>query len=159
MPRPHAAVVAMLALATAVPARAATPIPSDFQSRGPDRTAIQTLLDTYVRAVSTKDQALFETLLLNPSVPFSDTTSAVRAAGAPHGTENYARFRSGVFSGPPFTQRFQDVHVLQDGPLADVTLVFVNSSAQGDSWGWKTLQLLKVAGRWKIASEFYTGHG
>jgi hypothetical protein len=159
MPRPHAAIAAMLALAIAVPACAAMPIPSDFRSRGPDRAAIQTLLDTYVQAVSTKDQALFETLLLNSSVPFSDTTSAVRAVGAPHGTENYAQFRSGVFSGPPFTQRFRNVHVLQDGPLADVTLVFVNSSAQGHSWGWKTLQLLKVAGHWKISSEFYTGHG
>ncbi len=64
----------------------------------------------------------------------------------------------GVFSGPPFTQKFQDVHVSQDGSLANVSLVYVNSSAEGASWDWKTLQLLRVAGQWKIASEFYTGH-
>jgi hypothetical protein len=51
------------------------------------------------------------------------------------------------------------VHIQQDGLLAQVSLVFVNSTAQGDTWGWKTMQLLKVAGQWKIASEFYTGHG
>jgi len=39
-----------------------------------------------------------------------------------------------------------------------VSLVFVNTSPQGSSWGWKTMQLLKVSGQWKIASEFYTGH-
>jgi hypothetical protein len=27
------------------------------------------------------------------------------------------------------------------------------------AWGWKTLQLLKIAGQWKIASGFYTSHG
>ena len=42
--------------------------------------------------------------------------------------------------------------------FANVSLVFVNTSTQGSSWGWNTLQLLKVGVKWKIASEFYTGH-
>jgi len=66
--------------------------------------------------------------------------------------------RKEVFEGPPFTQIFRDVYIQQDGPLANVSLVFVNSSADGSSWGWKTMQLLKIDGRWKIASEFFTGH-
>jgi len=140
-------------------ARTATPIPSNFASTGADRQAIETLLDTYTRAVSTKDQALFETLLLNKDIPFSDVDSAVKSQGAELGTARYESFRRGVFEGPPFTQKFQDVRIAQDGPLAEVSLVFVNSSTRGSSWGWKTLQLLKVAGKWKIASEFYTGHG
>jgi hypothetical protein len=148
------AATALLAHAQA----ASTPIPSTFASTGADRAAIEALLDTYTRAVSTKDQALFETLLLNKDIPFSDVYSAVKAKGAEGGTRHYEDFRRGVFGGPPFTQKFQDVHIAQDGPLADVSLVFVNSSADGSSWGWKTLQLLKVAGQWKIASEFYTGH-
>jgi hypothetical protein len=63
-----------------------------------------------------------------------------------------------VFEGRPFTQRFQQVRIEQDGALANVRLVFVNSAADGQSWGWKTLQLVKAGGRWKIASEFYTSH-
>jgi hypothetical protein len=137
---------------------AAAPIPASFDSAGADRQAIETLLDTYTRAVSTKDQPLFETLLLSQDIPFSDVDSAVKANGAADGTRHYADFRRGVFEGAPFTQKFQDVRIAQDGPLADVSLVFVNTSSQGTSWGWKTLQLLKVAGQWKIASEFYTGH-
>jgi hypothetical protein len=153
--------VAALVVATATLCQAQTPppIPSNFASTGADRQAIQTLLDAYTKAVSTKDQALFETLLLNKDIPFSDVDSAVKAQGAERGTSHYESFRRGVFEGPPFTQKFQDVHVAQDGPLAEVSLVFVDSWAQGTSWGWKTLQLLKVAGQWKIASEFYTGHG
>jgi hypothetical protein len=72
--------------------------------------------------------------------------------------QNYEGFRKQVFEGPLFTQTFRDVHIQQDGPLANVSLVFVNSSADGSSWGWKTMQLLKIDGRWKIASEFFTGH-
>jgi len=135
-----------------------TSISPSFESTGADRQSVEALLDTYTRAVSTKDQALFETLLLNKEIAFSDANSAVKSDGAAGGTNHYESFRRGVFDGPPFTQEFQDVHITQDGPLAAVSLVFVNSSSEGKSWGWKTLQLLKVGGKWKIASEFYTGH-
>jgi hypothetical protein len=153
--------IAALLLSGSMPLLApasAAPTAARFDSVGEDRKAIEVLLDTYTKAVSTKDQALFETLLLNKDIPFSDVPSAVKAQGAAHGTEHYESFRKGVFEGSPFKQHFQDIHIAQDGALADVSLVFVNSSAQGSSWGWKTLQLLKVSGRWKIASEFYTGH-
>ena len=150
----------LIAAAPAPPAAAAprTPIPAAFESVGPDRAAIEALLAAYTRAVSAKDRVLFESLLLNTDIPFSGVDQAVRAGGAPGGARNYADFRRGVFAGPPFTQRFQDVRIRQDGPLADVSLVFVNSAPDGSNWGWKTLQLLKVGGRWKIASEFYTNH-
>ena len=154
--------IAAILLGAATWSHAAGPvspaIPAGFASTGADKSAIEKLLDTYTRAVSTKDQALFETLLLNKDIPFSDVDSAVKGKGAEGSARHYESFRRGVFEGPAFTQKFQDVHIAQDGPLADVSLVFVNTSQEGLSWGWKTLQLLKVDGRWKIASEFYTGH-
>ena len=149
--------LAALVLAPAA-ASAATPIPPGFESHGEDCRAIETLLSTYTKAVSTKDQALFETLLLNKQVPFSGAGEAIHGAGAAASTQNYEGFRKGVFEGPAFTQSFRDIHIDQDGPLAQVSLVFVNATSSGSSWGWKTLQLLKVGGHWKIASEFYTGH-
>ena len=154
-----AALLGVLLAVAPVGVAQTTPIPHSFESTGADRVAIQALLDNYTKAVSTKNQALFETLLLNMSIPFSGAEQAVEAKGAVGGTANYADFRKGVFEGPPLTQRFQDVDIRQDGPLAQVSLVFVNTSAGGSSWGWKMLQLLKVGGAWKIASEFYTGHG
>jgi hypothetical protein len=149
---------ALLLLVIAVMPAVAEPIPASFASAGADRTAIEALLSTYTTAVSTKNQALFESLLLDKAIPFSGVSAADRPSGAKVVTTNYDSFRKGVFQGPPFTQRFQDVHIDQDGRLASVSLVFVNSAPDGRSWGWKTLQLLKVGGRWKIASEFYTGH-
>ena len=137
----------------------AAPIPASFDSTGEDRRAIETLLSTYTTAVSTKNQALFESLLLNKKIPFSGVPTGNQALAADGATQNYERFRQGVFAGAPFQQRFEHVRIQQDGPLAQVSLVFVNSDSQGSTWGWKTMQLLKVAGHWKIASEFYTGHG
>ena len=136
----------------------AAPAATNLQGTDADRKAIQALLDNYTKAVSTKNQVLFETLLLNKHIPFSHVGSALKRSAEADGTQNYEQFRKGVFEGPPFTQRFEDVHITQDGVLADVTLKFVNASAEGTSWGWKTMQLLEVDGHWKIASEFFTTH-
>jgi hypothetical protein len=96
--------------------------------------------------------------LLNKAIPFSAAAAAIKGGLAEAGNRNYEAFRRGVFQGPPFTQTFRDITIRQDGPLADVSLVFVNSTPRGSSWGWKTMQLLKIEGHWKIASEFFTGH-
>lgn len=130
--------------------------PTHFDSTGTDRAAIEALLATCTQAVSTRDQALLETLLLDKSIPFSSIPATGWASGA--GTSNYEAFSKAVSEGTPFTQRFKDVRVEQDGNLATVMLVFINTRPQGESWGWKALQLLKVDGTWKIASEFYTSH-
>ena len=151
------AIAALLTTLTALPV-CADPIPTQFASTGEDRSAIEGLLTTYATAVSTKNEPMFEGLLLNKDISFSGVGAEDQSGSQSVATANYASFRKGVFQGPPFNQRFQDVHIDQDGRLASVSLVFVNSAADGASWGWKTLQLLKVGGRWKIASEFYTGH-
>jgi hypothetical protein len=151
-------VATLLALATLPSVQGiAGPAPSRFGSNGQDLKAINALLANYTRAVSNRDQALFESLLLDRSIPFSGVP-ATGKAGSDRETRNYESFRKGVFEGEPFTQKFRDVHIEQDGALANVTLVFENTQPAGKSWGWKILQLLKVDGDWKIASEFYTAH-
>lgn len=137
------------------PAPPAVPIPQHFDSTGSDRRAIETVLANYTMAVSTKNEALFESLLISLAIPFSYIGPAP-ATGVV--SANYAQFRHGVFDGPPFTQRFTDVRITQDGNVASVTLVFINTDAKGESWGWKTLQLLNTTAGWKIASEFFTSH-
>lgn len=135
-----------------------TPVPTSFKSRGADRRAIEAVLATYTKAVSTKNQALFETLLLNTAIPFSGIPLATHAGSLATGTANYEDFRKGVFEGAPFTQQFRDVHIAQDGMLAQASLVFVNTTANDQTWGWKTIDLIKIGSRWKIAAEFFTGH-
>ena len=130
----------------------------DFESKGTGRAEIETLLHTYTRAVSEKNQPLFESILISTDIPFSDVSTATKPGRGSTNTRNYASFREGVFHGPPFKQTFRDVHIDQDGDVAQVSLVYINSSRGGQDWGWKTMQLLKVSGHWKIASEFFSGH-
>ncbi len=140
----------------AVPYR--TAVPATFESRGDDRQAIAKLLEDYTKAVSTKDQALFESLLLDKGIPFSGVPLARKRGDLTVNTSQYEDFRQNVFAGEPFTQNFRDIHIRQDGALAQVSLVFENTALRERIWGWKTMELVKVGGRWKIAAEFFTGH-
>lgn len=150
-------VLAMLTVpAIAGPYR--TAVPASFESRGEDRQQIEKLLENYTKAVSTRDQTLFESLLLDKAIPFSGVPLVQKAGDPPIKTANYEDFRKGVFEGAPFKQEFENVHIEQDATLAQVSLVFVNTTPEEKIWGWKTMQLVKVNGQWKIAAEFFTGH-
>lgn len=131
-------------------------LPANFKADTDSLRDIKRLLDAYTNAVSTKDQAAFEALLLTKSIPFSYVS--LNETVAQTNFANYESFRRGVFEGAPFTQRFKNVEIQQDGSLASVTLIFINSREQKDTWGWKTLHLLKTEQGWKIASEFFTIH-
>ena len=126
----------------------------------PAHAAIVQVLETYRTAVSTGDEALFATTLLDDDIPFH----AVRAPGEvdpaldSRATRGVAAFRQSVFhGGRRYRQHFTDIRVAQDGALAQATLRFVTLRDDGSGGaGWKTLTLIDVGGRWKIASEFYT---
>jgi hypothetical protein len=152
---------AVAALFVATPSFAAPAYLSRHETSADDLAAIQTLLTTYTTSVTNHDEAAFEALLLNEQVPFSSVSGAIGAgAAAPPDTQRYADFRKAIFApGARYSQQFYNVHIEQDGGLAQVALDFVTKDeASGRAgYGWKTIQLLKVQGRWKIASEFYTG--
>ena len=156
-----AALLAMAIAPFAAPAQHAPAFLSQHQTSAEDRQAIGKLLDTYTRSVTNGDQAGFEAILLNDQVPFSGTYefTGPGAEGKAVETRHYASFRKPVFeSGKRYTERFYNVHIEQDGALAQVSLDFItreNDTGRG-SYGWKTLQLLKIQGQWKIASALYT---
>ncbi len=155
------------ALLASTPAMQAPATPAmDFgahASIGADRQAIEALLNAYTRAVTQGDEAAFQALLLDPQIPFSGVGATIKAGASSKRFDDrdYKSFQDQIFkSGKAYVQSFHNVHILQDGPLAQVSLDFVTQDAKTGQggYGWKTLQLLKVDGQWKIASEFYTGH-
>ena len=134
---------------------------SQHETSVADRQAIEKLLDTYTTSVTNGDEAAFEALLLDDQVAFSGTYEFTNpgADGARVVTQHYRRFRESIFaSGKRYTQHFYNVHIDQDGILAQVSLDFITQETQTGrgGYGWKTIQLLKIRGHWKIASEFYT---
>lgn len=124
-----------------------------------DDASIRALLDAYTGAVTRKDPAAFEALLLDERIPFS-YVDAGKGLKKDADLRGYPGFRQAVFGGTErFSQTFDHVRIERDGALAAVTLHFQTRSVPGPSVfeGFKTLQLVKVDGRWKIASEFFTG--
>lgn len=121
------------------------------------------MLAAYTSSLNSGDEKSFAGLLLNEQIPFMASYSLDSSATGeqPLDTHRYADFRRAVFaSGKHFEQRFYNVRVEQDGELAQASLDFVTKEAnsQAGSYGWKTIQLLKVNGAWKIASELYTAY-
>jgi hypothetical protein len=145
----------------ATPQESAPAYLSQHRINPDDLHAIEKLLETYTTSVTNRDQSAFEALLLNEEIPFSSTDELVKpAAGAQSiDTRRYARFRKAVFeSAVRYTQHFYNVHIEQDGDLAQVSLDFITKQTDSGrgGFGWKLLQLLKIDGHWKIASEIYT---
>ncbi len=158
----------LLLAAIASTAIALPPPPAAFaghhEATPEDRAAIERLLDAYRAAVKNGDEAGFAALLLNERVPFMAVEASRLGKAGAKGVDiqRYPDFRSAVFgSGKRYEQRFDNVRILQDGALAQVSLDFVTVAAGTDNggYGWKTLELLKVVGGWRIASEFYTAYG
>ena len=126
-----------------------------------DDQAIRQVLDNYTQSVSSGNQALFESQLLDEKIPFFGLGGTLDPDFKPGlaSVQDYASFRKGVFeSGTKFKQRFFNVKIEHDGDLAQASLNFetIRTESGDGGQGWKTLQLLKVAGHWKIVSEFYT---
>lgn len=128
-----------------------------------DQRAIAGLLDSYTRAVSNGDEAAFSKLLLNENIPFFCTGNLVQSSAKqqPLDVRQYQGFRDAVFRNHPhLAQHFTNVHIEQDGDLAAVSVDFftLDAGTTRGSYGFKTLQLIKVAGSWKIASEFFSAY-
>ena len=154
----------MLAMAIAPFATMAQEVPaflSQHETSAEDRRAVEKLLDTYTTSVTNGDQAGFEAQLLDDQVPFSGTYefTGSSAEGKPVLTRHYENFRKPVFeSGKRYTEHFYNVHIDQDDTLAQVSLDFITQETKTGRgvYGWKTLQLLKIQGHWKIASVLFT---
>ena len=157
---------AVLLAAVAASALAVPPPPAAFAGHAAapeDDAAIHHLLDAYRAAVKAGDESAFAALLLDEHVPFLAVRAAslAKAKAGDVDQQRYADFRQSIFgSTQRYEQRFDNVRILQDGALAQVSLDFVTVDAGSDrgGYGWKTIELLKVGGQWRIASEFFTAY-
>ncbi|WP_442782020.1 nuclear transport factor 2 family protein [Collimonas fungivorans] len=125
------------------------------------RKQIQEVLDNYAKSVTTGDRALFESQLLDEKIPFFGLGEKLSPSFEPNlqSLQGYAGFRKAVFeSGKKYSQKISNIDIKQDGDLAQVSLDFETTLVESGKGvhGWKILQLLKVRGHWKIASELYT---
>lgn len=128
-----------------------------------DEAAIRKLLANYTASLSTGNREAFELQLLDLNIPFAYVQSGDKTVSNPGlaAFQDYASFRKVIFgSGKRYQQRFSNISIEQVGNLAQVSLDY-QTALQGDKYegsGWKVMQLIKLNGQWKIASEFFTGY-
>ena len=128
-----------------------------------DEVAIRKLLANYTTSLSTGNRAAFESQLLDLNIPFSYVKGGAGAVRNPSLAtfQDYAGFKKIIFdSGRRYQQRFSHIKIEQVGNLAQVSLDY-QTALQGDQYegvGWKVMQLIKINGQWKIASEFFTAY-
>jgi len=126
-----------------------------------DARGIKALLTAYTQSVSQGDRARFESQLLDTHIPFYGVGGGRLKDVGLATIQDYAGFRQAIFDGGvQFKQRFSNVSIEQVGNLAQVTLDY-ETAKQDEAYegkGWKVMQLIKVGGQWKIASEFFTGY-
>lgn len=126
-----------------------------------EQQRIHAVLDTYTRSVSEGDAQRFESQLLDLNIPFAGVRGELAASADLSTIQDYAGFRKAIFeSGKRFKQRFSRIKIEQVGELAQVSLDY-ETALQDEAYdgkGWKVIHLLKVAGQWKIASEFYVSY-
>ncbi|WP_266181412.1 hypothetical protein [Dyella humicola] len=117
----------------------------------------------YTASLSTGNREAFELQLLDLNIPFSYVKGGAGAMDHPGLAifQDYAGFRKVIFvSSKRYQQRFSNIRVEQVGNLAEVSLDY-QTALQGDQYegsGWKVMQLIKLNGQWKIASEFFIGY-
>jgi hypothetical protein len=151
---------ALLSLASFAACAAAPPVLNAPTAQ--DSVEINALLANYTDSVSTGDRARFESQLLDVNIPFAAVPLKAGAKAVDlQSIQDYAGFRRAIFDGGQrFRQRFSNVKIEQLGNLAQVSLDY-ETALQGTAYagkGWKVIELIKVNGQWKIASEFFTGY-
>jgi hypothetical protein len=128
-----------------------------------DDVAIRKLLANYTACLSTGNREAFESQLLDLNIPFAHVKGGEGAVDHPSLAtfQDYAGFRKIIFDGGKrYQQRFSNIRIEQVGNLAQVSLDYQTAllGSRYEGSGWKVMQLIKLNGQWKIASEFFTGY-
>lgn len=162
-------------LATAITLCAAGPKPALAADQAPvwsrhenpsDRAAIQAVIEKFRLAIIAKDGAAISKLLLNSRTIFNeiDDQAAIDKVrdfdprfdglGAP-GFLAFSRYLAGEKA--PIEERFKNIVVTQDGPLALVTFDYqFVSNGKVENQGVEHWMLRKVDGEWRIFSVVWT---
>jgi ketosteroid isomerase-like protein len=128
----------------------------------PDQVAITDVINTYSKAVATRDEALFMSTMLDDQVPLfsANDDPSQKTSLKSADMRELSGLRNIFFHGKEqFQVTFDHITVQQDRSLAQVFAHFVTSvgpKAKPILDGWKSIQLLKVGSQWKIVSELYT---
>lgn len=138
------------------------------QQKTTDKAAINEIIKLYSESVIKKDSVTFYNLFNDGTVTWcaalKDKSQSkevekygAEKAGSNYFSGSYKGFLRALF-GPKSTEdKFDNVHIIEDGTVASVTMDYSFwSNNKMTNWGGKYLTLIKRDGKWKITSVIYS---
>ena len=129
---------------------------------------ISMLIDQYSKSVIEKDSAKFYSLFNDGQVTWCAAlkdrsqakeieTKRTKATGSNYFSGSYKGFFRSLFSDKSTEDKFDNIHIVEDGTVASVTMDYSFwADNKMTNWGGKYLNLIKRDGKWKITSVIYS---
>lgn len=138
------------------------------QEKADDKAEINKILNQYAKSVIEKDSITFYDLFNDGTVTWcaaiKDRSQArelqkkgKKAAGSNYFSGSYKGFLRALFSYQSTEDKFDNIHMIEDGTVASVTMDYSFwANHKMTNWGGKYLSLIKRDGKWKITSVIYS---
>ncbi|OXE99983.1 putative lumazine-binding protein [Flavobacterium araucananum] len=141
---------------------------ANAQQKTTDKQEISAIINQYSESVIKKDSITFYTLFNEGTVTWcaaiKDKSQSkeiekkgLEKAGTNYFTGSYKGFLRGLFKYESTEDKFDNIHIIEDGTVAAVTMDYSFwANNKMTNWGGKYLTLIKRDGKWKITSVIYS---
>jgi hypothetical protein len=141
---------------------------SNAQQKNDNKKEINALINKYSESVIKKDSITFYTLFNNGNVTWCAAlmdksqnkeieTKGKEKAGSNYFSGSYKDFMRGLFRYESTEDKFDNIHIIEDGTVAAVTMDYSFwANKKMTNWGGKYLTLIKRDGKWIITSVIYS---
>lgn len=137
------------------------------QQKATDKAAINEIIHQYSESVIKKDSVTFYNLFNDGTVTWcaalkdkSQSKEAAKNTGkvrSNYFSGSYKGFLRGLFGYESTEDKFDNVHIIEDGTVASVTMDYSFwANHKMTNWGGKYLTLIKRDGKWKITGVIYS---
>jgi len=141
---------------------------SNAQNVHDDKKELEKIIEVYSKSVIERDSISFYALFNDGPVTWCGALTersqnrrvqelGAQKAGSNYFSGSYKGFMKGLFSHKTTEDKFDHIHIVQDGTVASCTMDYSFwADGKMTNWGKKYLMLIKKNGNWKITSVIYS---
>lgn len=141
---------------------------SNAQQQTTDKKEINTIIERYSESVIKRDSITFYDLFNDGTVTWcasikdqsqskEEAIKGIQKARNSYFAGTYKDFLRGLFRYQATEDKFDNIHIMEDGTVASVTMDYSFwADNKMTNWGGKYLTLIKRDGKWKITSVIYS---
>ena len=138
------------------------------QEKTNNKKEIYTIINQYSKSVIKRDSLVFYDLFNEGTVIWCGAIKdrsqnkeieikGIEKSGSNYFSGSYKGFLRSLFSHQSTEDKFDNIHIIEDGTVASVTMDYSFwADSKMTNWGEKYLTLIKRDGKWKITSVIYS---